>query len=64
MTSRPRASLKDLQERWSRLRVTEGTEQEPRIVELLSETTGCEVWRWLAGRGPRALFERVGPEGE
>lgn len=61
MANRPRASFKDLKARWGRLRVTEGTELEPRILELRSDTTGFEVWRWIAGSGAKALFERISP---
>lgn len=56
---RARASWEQLQARWhTSLRVTEGTQQEPRIVELMAAET-VEVWKWIGGSGAKALFERM-----
>lgn len=53
---RARRTLGDLRRCWGKLRVTEGTEAEPRIIERRS-MGDCEVWKHLHGKGSGAVFE-------
>jgi hypothetical protein len=54
---RPRAQLHHLKSRLGTLRVTEGTEEEPKIIERITAFGNCEVWKYVSGRGTRAWFE-------
>ncbi len=54
---RARAQLHELRSRWGQIRVTEGTEEEPRVIERLTRFGNLEIWKWVNGRGTKAWFE-------
>ncbi len=56
---RARAQLHELKSRWGTLRVTEGTEEEPLIIERRTPMGNCEVWKHVSGRGSKSWFEHV-----
>jgi len=54
---RPRAQLHDLKSRWGTYRITEGTEEEPRVLERRNGLGTFEVWVHVQGRGSKSWFE-------
>lgn len=57
---KPRAQLHELKSRQGTLRITEGTEAEPRVIERRTLFGSFEVWTFVSGTGTRAVFEQQG----
>jgi hypothetical protein len=55
---RDRAQLYALRSRWGTLRVVEGTDEAPVILERRTPLGTFEVWRHESGTGSKAWFER------
>ena len=53
------ASLADLRRMLGHLRVVEGTNEAPTLLERKSLFGYFEVWKWVSGKGTKALFQQV-----
>ena len=60
---RPHATIVELRRMWGKLRVTEGTEEEPLTIERRA-LGNLQIWRYLEGRKYAAVFELVHGAGE
>ena len=60
--NRPRAQLQALRAMWGRLRIVEGTEEAPLIIERKTPHGRFEVWKRIEGSGLKAWFQRVDEE--
>lgn len=45
---------------WGKLRIVEGTEAEPTLIERQVPFGNFEVWRYLSGSGSKSIFEKQG----
>lgn len=63
MSPRARATIVELRRMWGKLRVTEGTDEVPLVIERRA-LGNLQIWKYREGRKHAAVFELVHGGGE